>query len=112
MARKIKQKQKIISTWLQQYAQERDCADWKYCFIADRQTHHYQVVTMGWDKNVFRYYVLFHLHIANDGKVWFYANNTEVEIDEELCALGIPFSEMVVAFHKPSLREYTKYALG
>lgn len=112
MAKSIKQKEKILCIWLKEYAETRNCPEWEYDFIADTERRHYQVVRMGWEKGIFRYYVIFHLQIKDTGKVWLYVNETDIEIDEELAILGIPFSDMVIAFHPPTLRPHTKYAVG
>ncbi len=112
MARTIKQKEHIISTWLKEYAEIRNSPEWEYDFIEDKERRHYQVVRMGWEKNIFRYHVIFHLQIKDTGKIWLYVNETDVEIDEELAELGIAFSDIVVAFHPPSMRPHTRYAIS
>ena len=112
MAHKITKYHKILCQYLGEYAQERSTSEHEYQFIVDKEHHHYQVVRIGWENGIFKCLVIFHLQIKETGKIWLYVNRTDIEIDEELAILGIPFSEMVIAFHPPELRPHTKYAVG
>lgn len=111
-SRKINKYHKIIAQWLTEYAQTRNSVEMEYQCIIDTKNLQYQVVRVGWNKGLFVYNVVFHLQIKETGKIWFYVNNTDIEIDEELNRLGIPFSDMVVGFYPPEMRVQTKYAVG
>ena len=52
-----------------------------------------------------------HIDIKN-GKVWIQYNGTEVEIADELVKAGIPEEDIVIGFHSPYKRKFTKYAVG
>jgi len=54
---------------------------------------------------------IFHFDIK-DGKIWLQENNTDIEIDEDLEEMGISKKEIVVGFHHPSMRQYSKYAVS
>lgn len=111
MAHKINKYHKILSQWLGEYAQERNSTDEEYQFIVDKEHHHYQVIRSGWENGVFKHVIIFHLQIKETGKVWLYVNRTDIQIDEELALLGLPFSDLVVAFLPPEMRVNTKYAV-
>ncbi|MEM6701025.1 MAG: XisI protein, partial [Bacteroidota bacterium] len=78
--------------------------------IADKENRRYQVVTMGWDKDVFIHDCPIHLDIIND-KIWIQQNNTELDLAEILVEKGVDRSEIVLGFLSPKLREYTDYAV-
>jgi hypothetical protein len=55
-------------------------------------------------------YVL-HLDIK-DQKIWIQHDGTEIGIADELVKLGVPKSDIVLAFHEPLVRQYTDFAVG
>ncbi len=80
--------------------------------IMDVERNHYQLVSIGWDKKLFSYTVIFHLDIKPDGKIWIQANNTDRDIAEELEEMGVPKSDIVLGFQPPQYRQYTGYAVA
>ena len=80
-------------------------------FIEDTKHDHYQVLSVGWDKHRRVHGCTLHLDIKQ-GKIWIQRNSTEDNIAEELVALGVPKDDIVLAFHAPSRRRYTEYAVN
>ncbi len=78
--------------------------------ILDRERDHYLLLDVGWEKGsqrVFNCYV--HLDIK-DGKIWIQRNMTEVDLAEELAAMGVPKQDIVLGLHSPYKRQFTEYA--
>ncbi|MEL6718090.1 MAG: element excision factor XisI family protein [Bacteroidota bacterium] len=55
------------------------------------------VIAVGWHEKKFIHDLWFHLELI-DGKVWFFENNTDYQIDEALVERGIKKEDMVVAW--------------
>lgn len=71
--------------------------------IIDTKNHHYQLVRMGWYKDRHVHYTVFHFDIL-DGKVWIQENRTDVKIDQELIAAGIPSKDIYSGLQHPMMR--------
>jgi hypothetical protein len=53
------------------------------------------------------------IHIdLRDGKVWIQHDGTEDGVAGELVEAGIPRDRIVLAFHHPSKRKYSDFAVG
>jgi len=79
--------------------------------IFDTTHDHYQLVRAGWDKKDRVYGCIIHMDIKN-GKIWIQHDGTEVGIANELVELGVPKSDIVLAFHAPYKRPYTGFAVN
>lgn len=112
MARKLAKYKKILCDYLQEYAQKRNSSERIYQLIADKKNNQYQVLNMYWEKRTFRYMIIFHFEIKPDAKVWLWVNNTDILVTEDLIALGIPKTDIVLGFHAPEVRPYTGYAIA
>ncbi len=77
--------------------------------IADKEQHHYQIVTLGWQGEHYVHDCPLHFDIIN-GKVWVQQNMTEWDVGEMLEARGVPRTDIVAGFLPPALRMYTEYA--
>jgi hypothetical protein len=79
--------------------------------IFDRENDHYQLLNMGWHgyKRIFG--CVLHLDII-DGKIWIQHDGTDIGIADELVALGVSKQDIVLAFHAPSMRKYTEFAVA
>lgn len=78
--------------------------------IKDLNGQHFQLIRLGWNDDKYVYFTAFHIDIKNE-KIWVRINNTEEMIADELIKRGIEKSEIVLAFHPPSLRKYTEFAM-
>ncbi len=80
--------------------------------IFDRERDHYQLVYVGWRRNGDRDYgCLLHLDIK-DGKIWIQYDGTEGGIAYELVNLGVPKTDIILAYHPVSVRPFTEFAVG
>lgn len=79
--------------------------------IFDSDRDHYQVVYTGWKNQRCMYGCVLHLDIKN-GKIWIQHDGTEIGMANELVNLGVPKSDIVLAFHEPFVRQYTGFAVG
>ena len=44
--------------------------------------------------------------------MWIQHNGTEIEIADELVKAGIPEDDIVIGFHSPYKRKFTKFAVS
>jgi hypothetical protein len=110
---KIKRYQKIIIRILAEYAAIKSpfMPDVENRVITDTKNHHYQLVRMGWYKDRHVHYTVFHFDII-DNQVWIQENRTDVKIDEELIAAGIPKKDVRSGLLHPSLRQFQQSAIA
>ncbi|WP_419183637.1 XisI protein [Scytonema hofmannii] len=57
------------------------------------------------------YGCVLHLDIKGE-KIWIHHDGTEIGIADELVKLGVPKSDIVLAFHELLMRQYTGFAVG
>jgi hypothetical protein len=111
MDRLIRYRQ-AIKSFLQDYADSRsNQSDRIIQTVFDAENDRYLVLDIGWEGAKRIHHCIFHLDIK-DGKIWLQENNTDLEVDQELEAMGIEKKEMVIGFHHPSMREYSDYAIA
>lgn len=79
--------------------------------VFENERDHYQVVHTGWKNRKPMYGCVLHLDIKGE-KIWIHHDVTEIAIADELVNLGVPKSDIVLAFHEPLAREYTGFAVG
>jgi protein gp37 len=79
--------------------------------VADTRNHHYQIVRTGWLKGKQIYNVIFHFDIINE-KIWLQRNISDYDIVEDIEQMGVPKSDIVLAFHSPTMRAMTGYAVA
>ena len=79
--------------------------------IFDTERDHYQLVHAGWHNNRRMYGCIIHIDIK-DEKIWIQHDGTEVGTANELVELGVPKEDIVLAFHAPSKRPYTGFAVS
>lgn len=111
---KIKRFQKAITDYLSEYAKtyNQDDADpIRTQLVFDKENHHYQLVRVGWKKQKFYHYCIFHFDIIND-KIWIQANNTEEMVGDELVERGVLKKEIVLGFQPDYKREFTGFAVA
>jgi len=80
--------------------------------IVGEKRGHYQLVSLGWEGRTFSYAVIYHFDLKPDGKVWIQANNTDIDVAEELTLKGVAREDIVVGFQHPAYRPYTGYAIA
>lgn len=93
-----------IQTLLQHYATFKPHQEeFERQIWIDHQNGHYQLLDVGWHDDDRIYDCAMHFDIK-DNKVWIQENNTEVELDQELIALGIMPEDIVLGLLPPYRR--------
>lgn len=102
----------LIQQLLEYYAQfGKDDEDVENQILIDTDRDHYQLMHVGWQNDWRIYGCILHLDIK-DGKIWLQHNGTENDIPAELVQMGVPKTDIVVAFHSPFKRQFTEYAVS
>jgi hypothetical protein len=78
--------------------------------VFDTTRDHYLLVNVGWDPRRV-HGCLVHVDII-DGKFWIQRDGTEDGIAADLGAAGVPKEHIVLAFHSPSIRQHTGFAVA
>ncbi len=115
MDKKIKKYRQIITTLLKEYAAtpaltlpEVEVEDQ---LLLDTERDHYQILAVGWEKGKRVYYPIFHLDIK-DGKIWVQEDASDADLVGELEKRGVTKKDIVLAFHAPTSRPFTGYAVA
>lgn len=100
--------------WIQQLLLERSQRkpsqpDIETQAVLDTKRDHYLLLHTGWRGNRRTHGCSLHLDIIN-GKIWIQHDGTEIGIATQLLELGVPPSDIVLAFHSPNMRQYTEFA--
>ncbi|WP_168633129.1 XisI protein [Dolichospermum sp. UHCC 0260] len=77
--------------------------------IFDIQRNRYLVIHIGWEGENRTYGTMIHVDIK-DGKIWIQRDLTEEGVANELVELGVPKSDIVLAFRAPHIRQFTDFA--
>ncbi|TAE41741.1 MAG: XisI protein [Runella slithyformis] len=77
--------------------------------LIDRESDHYQLLSIGWHNNRFVYMISLHFDIVND-KIWIQQNNTDVLIADELVERGVPKTDIVLGFVPEKVRHFEGFA--
>lgn len=115
VANKIKKHQAILANYLENLTKEYNESLGSiggYQAITDLIHNQFQLIQIGWIKEKFHFYVLLHFSIHPEtGNIWVQQNNTEIELDKELGALGVPKHHLVLGFRPADLRALSEYAV-
>ncbi|MBI4670497.1 MAG: XisI protein [Chloroflexi bacterium] len=79
--------------------------------IFDQAQDHYELTQAGWDGLRRIEGTVIHIDIINS-KIWIQHDGTEYGVARELEELGVPRHDIVLAFHAPSKRPFTGYAVS
>lgn len=79
--------------------------------IRDRESGNYLVILAGWNDQSRVYGVSVHIEIKDD-KIWIQQDRTDTGIAEELVELGVPKTDIVLAFKSAFTRKFTEYAVN
>jgi hypothetical protein len=72
---------------------------------------HYLLLRMGWHGNQRIKRNTIHIRLK-DQKIWIEEDCTEAGVATDLLQLGVPRSDIVLAFHPPQLRQHTEFAIA
>ena len=113
---KIEKHQKTLSKYIKMLANEYNNSlgnTMKYQAVIDLNGNHFQLMKMGWYKDLYSFSILFHLDIhPKTGNIWIQQNNTEIELDVELAHFDIPKEHLVLGFRPEYVREWSDYAIA
>ncbi len=110
---KIKKYQKIITEYLEEYAAipYSTSPGVEKQVITDLKRNHFQLVSIGWNKNSFDYSTIFHFDIK-DGKIWIQQNWTELPVADDLIKRGVSKSDIVLGFLPEDARSLSGFAVA
>jgi hypothetical protein len=109
---RVEEYRQNIQNLLRQYASYKSSSeDVESQTIFDTEHDHYQLVHAGGNNKRRVYGFVLHLDIK-DGKIWIQHDGTEIGIANQLVELGVPKSDIVLAFHSPFKRQFTEFAVG
>jgi hypothetical protein len=78
--------------------------------IIDRESDHYEVMQVGWNKVRRVHGAVIHLDIV-DGKIWIQYDGTNRPVADELLSAGVPKEDIVLGFHPAELWQHTGYGV-
>ncbi len=79
--------------------------------VFDDEHGHYELVHVGWEGTRRVHGTVIHVDIR-DGRIWVQHDGTEEGITGQLVAAGVAPGEIVMGFHPPAQRHFTRYATG
>ncbi len=113
---KIEKHQKALTAYVKALAEEYNNSlgnTMTYQAIIDTEGNHFQLLKMGWYKDLYSFSVLFHLDIHPEtGNIWIQQNNTEIELDIDLAKFNIPKEHLVLGFRPAYVREFSDFAVA
>ena len=106
----LKKYEKIINDVILDVSEKLSDAD--SILSIDKIHGQYLVLVDSWEGIERNYGPLVHIEIKPDGKIWLRFDGTDLEIGQELLNKGISEKDLVLAFHSPQMRKYTKFAMA
>ena len=111
---KLSDYSKIIEGILQNHVElcnRRPNPEVENFLVVDREKGHYIWMNLGWrgSKRITAMTVYVRLQ---QGKFWIEEDWTEEGIATELLQAGVPKENIVLAFQKPEMRQYTEFAIA
>jgi XisI protein len=115
LEKKIKSHQKVLTNYVEQLAQERNeslGSTGGYQAVTDVKHNQFQLIHISWHERKFYFKVLLHFSIHPEtGNIWVQQNNTEIPLDTDFNAMGIPKSNLVLGFRPADMRELSDFAV-
>ena len=114
MDTKLEQYRTIIKQALRAYAallQRANKPGVETVTVFDEAQDHYLLHTIGWADRKHVWNTTLYVRIRNN-KFYIEVDWTEDGIATELLAAGVPKENIVLAFHHPSMRPYTEFAVA
>ncbi len=108
---KVEQYRQYVQNTLKQYVEKAPSDEYvevDLCFDTERD--HYQIINVGWIKKQRIYGCVLHVDLKQN-KIWIQHDGTEDGIANAFLELGVPKSDIVLAFHLPSKRKFTGFAV-
>ena len=103
--------QEILLERAQRSSMQRNFQEYEVQTIFDTERDRYQLLYVGWRGNKRDFGCVLHLNIK-DGKIWIQHDATEIGIANQLVEKGVPKQDIILAFHEPSVRQFTEFGTG
>lgn len=88
-----------------------DFDEYETQLVIDDERQHYYVTKVGWQEMSRTHTCMIHMDIKDD-KIWIQQDWTEEGTANELVALGVPKSDIILAFYPPYKRPYTDFGVA
>ena len=114
MDTKLKKYQKIIQNLLNRYAEiinRRPKPEREVVVVCDIERNHYQLNRIGWDGDRRIWQTIVYVRLRKE-KFWIEIDGLEDGIATDLLDAGVPNEDIVLAFHHPTLRPHTEFAIA
>lgn len=111
---KLTEYPKLIQRILTEYIElsnRRSNQDIETFLIVDEAKTHYIWMNLGWQNGDRVTGMTVYVRIR-DGKFWIEEDWTEDGIATHLIREGVPKEDIVLAFHEPTMRQYTEFAVA
>ena len=109
---KLAQYRQYIQKLLNKYGKyQPDGENVEVQIIFDTERDHYQILDIGWDGYDRIYNSVMHVDIKNE-KIWIQHNATDIQIAQELVAMGVSKEDIVLGLQPPYKRQYTEYGVA
>lgn len=109
---KLEYYRSCIQTLLEKHSQyNSNDKEIESTLLFDPVRDHYQLMRIGWQGLKRIYYIVLHFDIK-EGKIWLQQNTTDIDVGEELLAMGIPREDIILGLHPPYKRPYTNYGVA
>ena len=109
---KVKHYQQIIKKVIEDYiATDKPRADEEVYLVADDVNMHYLLYHNAWRHDSRDYGCVLHVRLKNE-KVYVEYDGTDVGFADISAEQGIPKKDIVLAFHAPTKRPYTDFAVA
>jgi hypothetical protein len=79
--------------------------------VFDDERGHYALIDVGWEGAQRVHGCLVHV-VLRDGKIWIEYDGTEDGVATELMAQGVDKERIVLAFHRPEVRQRSGFAVA
>lgn len=109
----LTQRQTVIKEtlkgYIERYQVSSPSSDIETLLITDDEHGHYLVIKNGWqDKDRVQHIPIF-IRLVDD-QVWVEEDWTDYEVVDRLIQAGIPQKDIVLAFHHPTMRQFSDLA--
>lgn len=101
---------KIVSRYAE-LSNRRPAPNREAISVFDDESGHYFLHKIGWADKKRIWNTTLYVRIRDD-KFWIEIDWTEEGITTELLEAGVPQEDIVLAFHHPSVRQYTDFAVA
>lgn len=111
---KLNKNIKAVTDFLKSTAEVKQEAEKIYeQLIFDYDNRHFMMIWLGFsDKGGFTDKIMLHFSVKDDGKIWVFANWTEIDVAETLIESGVLSSDIVLGFQPKHIREISGFAVA